>query len=169
MITKNLAMRDSLLESILNKMSTDKDLLFISSDFGSPILDKIRKDFPDRFINVGIAEQNLINVSVGFALEGFTIFSYAIAPFLSMRCLEQIRVNICLLSEVRPMNINLIGVGTGYSYTVSGPTHQCYEDLSIMRTLPNLNIFSPSDQIMASSLIENLIDGKNPKYIRKED
>ena len=107
-------------------MKTDEIIFFVSADFGSPVLDDIRADFPDRFLNVGIAEQNLINVSAGLALEGFTVFAYAIAPFITMRCFEQLRVNLALLSEVRDMNVNLIGVGAGYSYVVSGPTHQCY-------------------------------------------
>ncbi len=166
MTVENLAMRDSLLNSILQEMLIDEKIMFISSDFGSPVLDEMRKLHSDKFINVGVAEQNLINVSVGFALEGYKVFSYAIAPFISMRCLEQIRVSVCLLSETRPMNINLIGVGTGYSYTVSGPTHQCYEDLSIMRTLPNLKIFSPADQIVTSSLLNTCLENKKPKYIR---
>ncbi len=67
-----------------------------------------------------------------------------------MRCLEQIRVNLGLLSTIRNMNINLIGVGAGYSYVVSGPTHQCYEDISLIRTIPNIKIFSPCDSVTTS-------------------
>ena len=100
---------------------------------------------PTAFVNVGIAEQNLINVSAGLALEGHKVFAYAIAPFITMRCFEQIRVSLALLSEVRPMNVNLIGVGAGYSYVVSGPTHQCYEDITLMRAMPNFQVMSPAD------------------------
>ena len=85
MITKPLAMRDALLEQIWIEMAQDVKIFFVSADFGSPVLDKIRRDFPDRFVNVGIAEQNLINVSVGLSLEGYKVFSYAIAPFITMR------------------------------------------------------------------------------------
>ncbi|MGA0345618.1 MAG: hypothetical protein ACO3N9_03645 [Alphaproteobacteria bacterium] len=131
--TKPIAMRDALLEKIWQRMAHDETVFFVSSDFGSPVLDKIRSDFGERFINVGIAEQNLINVSAGLALEGFNVFSYAIAPFITMRCFEQNRVNLALLSEARKINVNLIGVGAGYSYVVSGPTHQSYEDITIMR------------------------------------
>lgn len=160
------AMRDTLLTSVYEAMVRDPDVFFVSADFGSPVLDKIRADRPDRFINVGIAEQNLINVSAGLALEGFKVFAYAIAPFITMRCYEQVRVNLALLSEVRPMNVNLIGVGAGYSYVVSGPTHQCYEDLSVMRALPNMQIYSPSDQTMAAALPDLCLDKKGPKYLR---
>jgi len=160
------AMRDTFLTSLYEKMKTDKSIFFVAADFGAPILDKIREDYPDRFINVGIAEQNLVNVSTGLALEGFTVYAYAIAPFITMRCYEQIRVNVSVLSHVRQMNINFIGVGAGVSYTMSGPTHHCLEDLSIMKTLPNIELFSPSDYILAEQYVERTLSIKKPKYIR---
>ena len=83
-----------------------------------------------------------------------------------MRCYEQIRVNLVLLSVVRKMNVTLIGVGAGYSYVVSGPTHQCYEDLSIMRALPSMAVLSPADHIAAASLFETCLENDGPKYLR---
>jgi transketolase len=166
MTTKPLAMRDVLLDRIWHAMSNEPKIFFLSADFGSPVLDKIRADFPDRFANVGVAEQNLINITAGLALEGYTVFAYAIAPFITMRCFEQIRVSLALLSEVRPMNVNLIGVGAGYSYVVSGPTHQCYEDLTLMRALPNFRVLSPSDHVSAGALFDVCIQSKTPKYLR---
>jgi transketolase len=159
-------MRDALLEKIHHAMAHDRDIFFVSADFGAPVLDRIRADRPERFINVGIAEQNLINVSAGLALEGFTVFAYAIAPFITMRCFEQIRVSLALLSEARPMNVNLVGVGAGYSYVVSGPTHQCYEDITLMRGLPNFQVMSPADHITAESLFDRCIGEMGPKYLR---
>ena len=164
--SQSIAMRDAFLEEIWKRMTLDDRIFFVTADFGSPVLDKIRKGYPSRFMNVGVAEQNLINVSCGLALEGFCVFAYAIAPFITMRCFEQIRVNLSLLSQVRPMNVNLIGVGAGYSYAMSGPTHQCYEDISLMRALPPMQIFSPSDHIMASRLFENCVKESRPKYLR---
>jgi transketolase len=166
MTTKPLAMRDVLLNRIWQAMSTDPKIFFLSADFGSPVLDKIRADFPERFANVGVAEQNLINITSGLALEGYTVFAYAIAPFITMRCFEQIRVSLALLSEVRPMNVNLIGVGAGYSYVVSGPTHQCYEDITLMRALPNFRVLSPSDHVSAGALFDICMNNKSPKYLR---
>jgi len=160
------AMRDTFLQSVYEEMVKDQNIFFVSADFGSPVLDKIRADRPDRFINVGIAEQNLINVSAGLALEGFKVFAYAIAPFITMRCFEQIRVNLALLSEVRPMNVNLIGVGAGYSYVVSGPTHQCYEDITLMRAMPNMQVISLSDQRIASTMPAHCLASNGPKYLR---
>ena len=159
-------MRDVFIEQIYNRMREDKNIFFLTADFGSPKLDKLREDFRDRFINVGIAEQNLINIATGLALEGFTVYAYAIAPFLTMRAYEQIRNNLSLLSQVKEMNVNLIGVGAGFSYDVSGPTHHCLEDITIMRSLPNFIIFSPSDWFLAQSFVDYSIKVKKPKYIR---
>lgn len=166
MIAKPIAMRDALLRRIHGAMETDQAIFFVSADFGSPVLDRIRADYPERFVNVGIAEQNLINVSAGLALEGYKVFAYAIAPFITMRCFEQIRVSLALLSVVRPMNINLIGVGAGYSYVVSGPTHQCYEDITLMRALPNFQVMSPADHVTAAALFDRCIEVLGPKYLR---
>jgi len=163
---KPLAMRDAFLERIWKRMGQDQKIFFTCADFGSPVLDKIRADFPERFINVGIAEQNLINISAGLTLEGYTVFAYAIAPFITMRCYEQIRVSLALLSEVRPMNVNLIGVGAGYSYVVSGPTHQCYEDITLMRAMPNMQVLSPADHVSAAALFNRCVDTPGPKYLR---
>jgi transketolase len=166
MSVKPLAMRDAFLERIWHAMVEDNKIFFTCADFGSPVLDKIRADFPDRFVNVGIAEQNLINVSAGLALEGYKVFAYAIAPFITMRCYEQIRVSLALLSEVRPMNVNLIGVGAGYSYVVSGPTHQCYEDITLMRALPNFHVLSPADHVTAAKFFDICVNTFGPKYLR---
>ncbi len=159
-------MRDVLIEQIYQRMADDEKIFFLSVDLGSPVLDKVREQFEDRFINVGIAEQNLINVSTGLAFEGFTVYAYAIAPFLTMRAYEQLRVNLSLSSELMELNVNLIGVGAGLSYDVSGPTHHCIEDIIIMRALPNFITISPSDSKITESLVDYTIDVKKPKYIR---
>ena len=127
-------MRDALIEQIYEKMYDNDRIFFVSADMGAPALDKLREDFKDRFVNVGIAEQNLVNVSTGLALEGFTVYAYAIAGFLTMRAYEQIRINLALSAQRKEINVNLIGVGAGVSYDVSGPTHHCFEDLTIMRS-----------------------------------
>jgi transketolase len=159
-------MRDVLIEEIHKRMAGDESIYFVSADFGSPALDKLREEFSDRFINVGIAEQNLINVSAGLALEGATVYAYAIAPFLTMRAYEQIRINLSMLSQMREINVNMIGVGAGLSYDVTGPTHHCLEDIAIMQVLPNLVIFSPSDYVTAARFVDYSLHVKKPKYIR---
>lgn len=166
MKTEIKTMRDVFIEEVYNRMHADESIFFLCADFGSPKLDMLRKKFKKRFINVGIAEQNLINVSTGLAAEGFTVYAYAIAPFLTMRACEQIRINLSLYSQLKEINVNLIGVGSGLSYDVSGPTHHCLEDISIMRALPNIIVFSPSDWFLAKSFVEYSISVKKPKYIR---
>lgn len=158
-------MRDVLIGKIHEKMLTDDNIFFLSADFGSPALDKLRAECGKRFINVGIAEQNLVNIATGLALEGYTVYAYAIAPFLTMRAYEQIR-NISLLSQIKEININLIGVGIGLSYDVTGPTHHCFEDVSIMRVLPNFVLFSPCDYVTTEKLVAYTLNVKKPKYIR---
>lgn len=159
-------MRDTFLAQLLARMRERDDIVLLSADFGAPAIDAIRAEFPDRFYNVGIAEQNLINLATGFALEGFTVVGYAIAPFITMRCFEQIRVNLAILSQLRPMNVTLVGVGAGFSYDVSGPTHHCLEDLAIMSVLPNVSVYSPSDHSQAPILAEHCLNQPGIKYLR---
>lgn len=159
-------MRDLFIETLCNRMASDGTIWFLAADLGSPALDRMRQEFPDRCINVGIAEQNLVNVATGLALEGQIVYGYAIAPFISMRAYEQVRVNLSVSSQIRPVNVNLIGVGGGVSYQVSGPTHHCLEDLSIMRLLPNMTVFSPSDAALAAAFVDYSITHQSPKYLR---
>ncbi|MFC1489374.1 transketolase family protein [Thermodesulfobacteriota bacterium] len=159
-------MRDVFIEKLYDRMLSDESIFFISADFGAPALDKLREDFPDRFVNVGIAEQNLINIATGLALESYNVYAYAIAPFLSMRAYEQIRTNLSILSQVRQINVNLIGVGAGLSYDVTGPTHHCLEDSCIMTVLPNFVVFSPSDCVLIENFLDFSLQHKCPKYIR---
>lgn len=164
--TANKTMRDALIGGIYERMSIDKQIYFLTADFGAPMLDNIRADYPERFVNVGIAEQNLIGVAAGLALEGFKTFAYAIAPFITMRAYEQVRNNLSLLSTHRDLNVTMVGVGAGVSYDVSGPTHHCLEDLIIMRTLPNLHLCSPSDWVTARGFLDYALNVERPKYIR---
>ncbi len=159
-------MRDVLIETIYKRMADDDRIFFLSADFGAPALDKLRKDFPERFINVGIAEQNLINIAAGLALEGNIVYAYAIAPFLTMRAYEQIRLNLSILAQTRPLNVNLIGVGGGVSYDVAGPTHHCLEDIGIMRILPDMTVFSPSDWKLVENFVDYSLNKKSSKYLR---
>lgn len=159
-------MRDAFIESLLKKMSNNRNIFFLSADFGAPTLDKLKTEFSDRFINVGIAEQNLINIATGLALEGYVVYAYAIAPFLSMRAYEQIRNNLSLMSQIKKINVNLIGVGAGVSYDVTGPSHHCLEDTCAISVLPNITLFSPSDTVLCKKFVDYTLEHDNPKYIR---
>lgn len=161
-----MRMRDSFLQAIKDRMAAEQDIFFLTADFGSPVLDGVREDFPDRFVNMGISEQNTVNVATGLALEGYRVVVYAIAPFITMRCLEQVRINLAILSQVRPMNVTLVGVGAGYSYAVSGPTHQALEDIAVMRALPNVGVWSPADAATAQAMAHQALDEKGVRYLR---
>lgn len=159
-------MRDVLIREICQAMRSDDKIVFLSADFGSPALDQLREEFPERFVNVGIAEQNLVCVAAGLALEGFTVYAYAIAPFISMRSYEQIRINLALMAQTRELNVNLIGVGAGLSYDVTGPTHHCLEDIALMRVLPNMMLLSPCDCTMMPAIADFTRAVRKPKYLR---
>jgi len=159
-------MRDAFIEAVYERMRRNHSIFFLSADLGAPALDRLRKDFRDRFINVGIAEQNLINVATGLALENYVVYAYAIAPFLTMRAYEQIRQNLSISSQIKPLNVNLIGLGAGLSYGLSGPSHHCLEDISIMRLMPNFTVFSPSDWKLAKDFVDYSIKVRMPKYLR---
>lgn len=166
MSAQKKAMRDVFIEGIYQHMEDEERIFFLSADCGAPSLDKIRREFHDRFRSVGIAEQNLINIATGLALEGFTVFAYAIAPFLSMRACEQVRTNLSLHSVFKSLNVNMLSIGAGLSYDLSGPTHHCLEDMSLMRLLPHIDLFSPSDWKMAEQGVEYCLTNNHPKYLR---
>jgi transketolase len=159
-------MRDVFITELTARMRQDSSIFFVTADFGAPTLDALVNEFPERFVNVGIAEQNLINVSTGLALEGFKVYAYAIAPFITMRCFEQIKVNLSMTTQLRDMNVNLIGVGAGFSYVVSGPTHHSIEDISIIHTLPNIEILSPADWVSVQQMVDFTLNNQGVKYLR---
>ncbi|MGB9677388.1 MAG: transketolase family protein, partial [Candidatus Ratteibacteria bacterium] len=164
---ENKVLREIFIEEIYGRMKQNNQIFFLTDDFGAISLDRLRKEHKRNFINLGIAEQNLINLSIGLASENFIVFAYGISSFITMRGFEQLR-NLSLFSQVKPFNINLIGVGTGFSYELSGPTHHCIEDISIIRTLPNFKIYSPSDFYFYKEIIDTMINDYSPKYLRLE-
>ena len=159
-------LRDLFLKQILSEMHKREDIFFLTADFGAPTLDQIKADFPDRYINVGVAEQNMINTAVGLAKEGANVFCFAIAPFITMRCFEQLRTCISVFGKYTPLNINLIGVGAGVSYDMSGPTHHCFEDLAITNMLPRFEVFSPSDGSLIEHAFRHSMNCSSPMYLR---
>jgi transketolase len=161
-----MTMRDALFTRLHNLMAGDERIFIVSDDFGAPTLDKIRADYPGRFVNVGIAEQNAANIVAGLAMEGFAPFGYGIAGFMTMRCYEQLRTNLAMAAQIRPLNANIVGVGAGISYDLSGPSHHCLEDLTLMRLLPNFEVFSPADGVTTTAIADYAVRSQHPKYIR---
>lgn len=158
----NLTLRDAFWNTVYDIAKKDRDVLIVSADMGAPSLDKFRKDLSSQYVDVGIAEQQAIAVSAGLALEGKKVFAYAIAPFITLRCYEHIRMTISTMN----IPVTIVGVGTGFSYDDSGPTHHMVEDLSVMRILPKMEINSPSDSAMVSSFAQMSCEMDHPNYIR---
>lgn len=155
-------MRDAFIGKLYDIGLTDKNLIFVSGDMGAPALDKFRKDLAAQFVNVGIAEHNMVAVASGLALEGKKTYCYAIAPFASSRCYEFTKVNLSLMK----IPVTIIGIGAGFGYDDSGPTHHTTEDISIMRALPNMEIYCPADSVCAAKVAELTHKSGKPGYVR---
>lgn len=155
-------MRDAFFDSLFTIAKKDKDLVLVTADTGAVCHDEFKKILPRQYINVGIAEQNMIGVAAGLAMLGKKVYVYAIAPFATMRCYEQIRVDLCCMD----LPVNIIGIGAGFDYSTLGPTHHGTEDIALMRVLPGMEIYSPSDSLAASYFAKISYAAPGVKYIR---
>lgn len=158
----NISQRDAFWNRIYEHALQDRDIVIVTADMGAPALDQIRRDLASQFVNVGIAEQNAITVAAGLAMSGKKVFTYAIAPFITLRCLEQIRVN----SGIMNIPIAFVGVGAGFGYEDSGPTHHIIEDIAIMRSMPHIAIRSITDSVMAAGVADLACAVPRANYIR---
>lgn len=158
----NVSQRDAFWTKIYEIALKDRDIVIVSADMGAPALDRVRKDIPSQFINAGIAEQNAIVLASGLSMSGKRVFAYAIAPFITLRCLEQIRVQNAMMKT--PLTI--VGVGAGFGYEDSGPTHHIIEDIAIMRSLPDITIYSITDSVMASAVAGITCYSRGTNYVR---
>jgi transketolase len=159
---KEISMRDAFFGRLYKIAKKDRNIIIITADMGAPSLDKFRKNLGNQFVNVGIAEANMVTVATGLALSGKKVFIYAIMPFVTSRCFEFIKIDLSLMN----IPVTAIGVGAGFSYDDSGPTHHSTEDIAIMRVLPNMTILSPSDSIMAAKFAEMAYKIPGPSYVR---
>lgn len=159
---KNISMRDAFFDRLYEIAKKDKNTILISADMGAPSLDRFRGDLASQFINIGIAEENMVTVATGLALSGKKVFIYAIMPFVTSRCYEMLKVDVSLMN----IPITAVGVGAGFSYDDSGPTHHSTEDITIMRTLANMTVLSPSDSVMAARCAEISYKISGPSYVR---
>lgn len=155
-------MRNAYLAALYEIAKQNKDVLALVADNGAIVYDKYRADFGDRFFNFGIAEANMISVASGLASCGKIPFVYTIANFITMRAFEQVRNDVCL----QKMNVKLVGIGAGFVYSNLGPTHHATEDISLMRALPNMTIFSPADPLEAKKITHAALETQGPVYIR---
>ena len=139
---KELVMRKTSLNQVYELAKKDKRVLFIGSDLGPDVLLEMKEQMPNRFFMEGVSEQYIIGMAAGLALEGYIPYVNTIATFLTRRCFEQITTDLCLHN----LPVRLIANGGGAVYAPLGPTHLAIEDISIMRSLPNMTIISPCDQ-----------------------
>lgn len=160
-------MRDTFIEQVYKRMLTNEKIVFITADVGAPMIDSIKEDFPNRFINVGIAEQNMINVAAGLAMEGFEVYAYGITSFF-LRCVDQIRNSLLLTNQMSKLNVNLLSTGKGVSYETAGPAHHCLEDLPVLDVLPGIELFVPSDPTMAKAMAAQIAIKPGVKYFSFE-
>lgn len=147
---------------MLLEMERNQQIVFLTADLGFNALEPIKEKFPDRFINVGIAEQFMVGMAAGLALEGKKVVIYSIAPFVVMRPYEQIRTDICYHN----LDVKIIGTGGGYNYANHGVTHHSVEDVAIMNALPNMKVLSPAYSWEATEATKAIMKDRGPVYMR---
>lgn len=155
-------MRNTFVSTLCEIADQDKDIVLMTGDLGFGVLTKYWDQYPDRFINAGIAEQNMTSVAAGMALEGKKVFTYSIANFPTLRCLEQIRND----AAYHNANVKVVSIGAGFAYGGAGMSHHATEDLAIMRALPNVTVFSPGDPIETIEVTKAAAQIEGTCYIR---
>ena len=155
-------MRNIFFDEFKEMMRKDSSLFFLTGDTGYHLVESIFEEFPNRALNVGVAEQNMIGIASGLCNVGFVPVCYAITNFLIERCFEQIRNDICL----HEYKIILVGTSTGYDNGPLGATHHKLDDIGAVKALPNINIYSPSGSQSLSLITKEVFNNKNASFIR---
>lgn len=155
-------MRNAFAEELANAAAINKQIVLLSGDIGNKLFDPFKSVASNRFYNCGVAEANMTGVAAGLAMMSYHPFIYSITPFVTVRCLEQIRDDICYHN----LHVTIVGTGAGLSYAELGPTHHSCDDIGILRTLPNMSIVCPCDPIETKCAIWAAIKHKSPVYIR---
>lgn len=155
-------MRTEFFRLLQAEMREDESIFLVIADMGLGLVDPIQQEFPDRFLNIGISEQNMIGVAAGLCNTGYRPFCYTISNFLVERCFEQIRNDVCL----HKYPVTLIGTSTGFDNGLLGPTHQVSDDIGCIKVLPEMSIYSPGSIGSMRMIFQEIIDNGNPAYIR---
>jgi len=155
-------MRKTALDCVYKLSQIDERVVFVGSDLGPGVLDKMKTGFPDRFFMEGVSEQYIIGMAAGLAMEGFIPYVNTIATFLTRRCYEQVAVDLCM----HDLPVRLIANGGGGVYAPLGPTHLAIEDIAIMRALPNMAVVAPCDADEMNRLMMSTLEWPHPIYIR---
>ena len=155
-------MRTAFIETLCASAKRDKRIWLLCGDLGYLVVDAFRQMFPDRFLNVGIAEQNMTGIAAGLAMSGKIVFTYSIANFPTLRCLEQIRNDVCYHNA----NVKIVGVGGGLAYGSAGYSHHAVEDLAVMRVLPHMTVLAPGDPVETRLATRAIVESPGPCYLR---
>jgi transketolase len=162
MTNKSYFQRDEFIKTIYQKAKINKNIHFLSADFGAPALDDFRKNLSSQFLHMGISEQNMVDFACGMSMEGSKVYIYAMAPFLSLRALEQHKTTTCLMNS----DVCSIITGIGLSYANAGPTHYSTEDFASLRSLSNCYIYTASDSNVAKLIAKKTLIQKLPTFVR---
>jgi transketolase len=155
-------MRNAFLNTLFELAKQDPRIVFVTGDLGFSVVEAFMEELPNQFLNAGVAEQNMTGMAAGMALSGKIVFTYSIANFPTLRCLEQIRNDICY----HDANVKVVSVGGGFAYGSMGATHHATEDLAVMRALPNMTVVAPGDPAEATQATYALVSHEGPCYLR---
>lgn len=158
----DIDIRDAFFNEVYAIALKDPNVIFLTADMGAFSLNAFKKDLSSQYINVGVAEQNLVSIAAGLALGGKKVFIYSIAPFVTQRCYEQIKIDLSCMR----LPVTIIGSGPGITYSSDGPTHHAIQDVAIMRALPEMTILNPSDPATATAAARISYKNDGPVYIR---
>jgi len=155
-------MRTAFIKTLFEMAQKDRRIMLVVGDVGFGVVTPFMEDLPAQFVNAGVAEQNMTGMAAGIALSGKIVFTYSIANFPTIRCLEQVRNDICY----HDANVKIVSVGGGMSYGSLGITHHATEDIAIMRSLPNMVVVAPGDPIEARLATRAVMEHPGPCYLR---
>ncbi|MBI1934281.1 hypothetical protein HYS30_01315 [Candidatus Peregrinibacteria bacterium] len=155
-------MRTAFIQTLTALAKDDPSLMLLTGDLGFMVLEGFRDALPQQYLNAGVAEQNMIGVATGLALSGKRVFVYSIVPFVTFRCLEHIRNDVCYHN----VPVCVVGVGGGYSYGHMGSTHHALEDIAVMRSLPNMTVVCPGDPLETEAAVRAIVRRPGPCYLR---
>jgi transketolase len=155
-------MRYTFIKELIEQAKKNKNIMLLTADLGYTVVEEFGNKFPDRFINVGVAESNMIGIATGLALSGKIVFVYSIASFATLVPYESIRNDIASHNA----HVIIVGSGAGLSYSDAGPSHHAIEDIAVLQTIPNMNIIAPADPTEMRWATETAVKLKKPVYLR---
>ncbi len=155
-------MRNAFADELTKLGNEDARVVMLSGDIGNRLFDKFKDKHPARFFNCGVAEANMMGVAAGMAMNGLRPVAYTITPFVTTRCLEQIRTDVCY----HEAPVTIVSVGGGLAYSGLGPTHHACEDISFLRALPNMVVICPGDAHEVRAALRASMQQERPVYIR---